>query len=278
MRKYLIPLAVASFFFIYPLCKKDEEGYDQLLKSSEPQEMRALCQQQREGVTKSVRGEGGQYCSIESQESDLFFFTEKGEVEMIEELKGVACLLEESGTKRFVEAEVADFNYNTEIFTTQNVKLCTLDGEKQSNFSNGLSIESQNAYYDGEKVTLCGSVHVENEMGEIFANEGFVDCENNKKHLHAKKVTLLGDIRMINKKKGQYALADIVEYFPDQGLVILKGEQVLFYDKNRGVELSAKEVHAKRDENKKESVQGIGDVRFLLDGPEMEKLQKKFQW
>ena len=79
---------------------------------------------------------------------------------------------------------------------------------------------------------------------------------------------------MKNRERPQYALADHVEYFPDEELLVMTAKnRVLFYDEERGMELVAYEVRAKRDEDGKESVQGVGDVRFLFEADELEKLR-----
>ena len=135
MYKYLIVLLLALLVFV-PLFKRDDAGYAKLLKSSEPQKARALCQQFREGVTKKMWTEEEQYCAITSASSELFFFTEKGDVEVIEELENVNCMLQERlfvkhgkkmQTLRLLKAKEASLNYNTQLFTSNNVSMWTYE-------------------------------------------------------------------------------------------------------------------------------------------------------
>ncbi len=131
--------------------------------------------------------------------------------------------------------------------------------------------------YIEKRAFVEGGLHYSDEHGEIYASRGVIDYVEEAGKLKPTQVTLMGDVQMVNLKRAHYALADRVEYFPDSELMILTAsKRVLFYDKERGMELSAKEVHAKRDEDKRESVQGIGDVRFLFGVGEFEKLQSKF--
>lgn len=149
----------------------------------------------------------------------------------------------------------------------------------------GQQLDCSRAWLDYTKKTSLiqgdPQLHFFDEHGEVFANSGIIDYVEDGKKLKPTKVTLVGDVKMVNEEKGQYALADTVEYFPDDEFMILKADpqkRVLFYDKKRSVELAAKEVHAKRDEEKRESVQGIGNVRFLFGAEELDKLQKNFRW
>ena len=130
--------------------------------------------------------------------------------------------------------------------------------------------------YLEKKAFVEGGLHYSDEHGEIYAKSGIIDYVDDEK-LRPVKVTLIGDVQIVNGKKEQYALADKVEYFPDLELMVLTAEKhVLFYDKERGMELAAKEVRAKRDDEGQESVQGMGDVRFTFGAGEFEKLQGKF--
>jgi hypothetical protein len=122
------------------------------------------------------------------------------------------------------------------------------------------------------------------EMGEIYADHAQIDYREVEGTLEATKITLLDNVRLINlgregKPASQYALADVVYYFPQEELMIFEGKKtkVLFYDKERDMQLSAHTVHAKRDPlTKKESIQGLGDVRFVFGPEELDKIKQRF--
>jgi hypothetical protein len=215
-------------------------------------------------------------------------------------------------------------------------------------------VESEEAHYDGECITLIGNVHVENAMGtvcsemavlkkdpnhltkidfpwielkskivlslseggllhcenlfldytnmtaliegkpqviytdsigEVYADRAQIDYRETDGTVEAVKVTLYDHVRLINmgteeKPASQYALADIVYYFPPERTMILEGKQnrVLFYDTLRDIQLSARTVRAQRDViTKKESVQGLGDVRFVFGPDELNKIKTRFK-
>lgn len=122
-------------------------------------------------------------------------------------------------------------------------------------------------------------------MGEVYADHARIDYREVDGSLEATKVTLYDNVRLVNmgsaeKPASQYALADIVYYFPPEQVMVLESKQnrVLFYDTLRDIQLSARSVRAQRDLiTKKESVQGIGDVRFVFGPDELDKIKTRFQ-
>ena len=76
-------------------------------------------------------------------------------------------------------------------------------------------------------------------------------------------------------------IADKVEYTPQTNEAVFTShnnlKRVLFYDKANDMEVSATTLKIKRDEaTKKETVKGIGDVRFSFVENEFEQLRKRF--
>lgn len=125
-------------------------------------------------------------------------------------------------------------------------------------------------------------VYFQDEENELYADKALVDYEEENEKFVLKKITLTGNIEMRvldnEEKKEQYACADIVECFPEEESVILKGtnnNRVLFFDKGRGVTISAEMVKAQKKEGK-EVVEGMGDVRFVFKDDEIEKLKNQF--
>jgi len=131
--------------------------------------------------------------------------------------------------------------------------------------------------YIKKQAYVEGGLHYSDQHGEIYARSGIIDYIEEDKKLKPTRVTLEGEVQMVNQKRAQYALADRVEYFPEKELMVMTAQKsVLFYDKERGMELSAKEVRARRDADGQDTVQGVGNVRFLFGAGEFEKLQGKF--
>jgi lipopolysaccharide export system protein LptA len=120
---------------------------------------------------------------------------------------------------------------------------------------------------------------------QVFADRAHIDYQEVNGTLEATRVTLYDNVRLVNlgsveKPTSQYALADEVTYFPPEQRMVLEGRQnrVLFYDTLRDVQLSARSVCAQKDRvTQKESVQGIGDVRFVFGPDELEKIKTRFK-
>lgn len=105
------------------------------------------------------------------------------------------------------------------------------------------------------------------------------------------KLKLEGNVSLLDRKNDRtapfdrpqilhYALADCVDYDPQTKEVLFSGskkKRVLFYDKENNLQVSAPKLKVKRDQaTKKESVQGIGDVRFSFLEREFEQLRERF--
>jgi len=115
---------------VVPLLQKKDEAYSALVQSSEPRELRSYCQQMREGITKGVWGE--QVCQLTSNHSELFFFGNRGEVELIEELDALECTVQEERffrqgqpmqRVRRLHAEAASLNYHTQLLHADDVQI-----------------------------------------------------------------------------------------------------------------------------------------------------------
>jgi hypothetical protein len=121
-------------------------------------------------------------------------------------------------------------------------------------------------------------------VGEIYADRAKVDYQEVDGALEAIQIILFDNVRLVNmgtleKPASQYALADEVHYFPKEGSTILEGKKnpVLFYDHQRDMQLSAYTVRAERDPiTKKETIHGVGNVRFTFGPEELEKIKERF--
>lgn len=134
---FVLLLAIGVGVLIYPVRDQDHAIYDALLKSSNPEKKEALLsysQQKREGVSKQIwyQDEAPLYFRIDSADSELFFFRQQNQLEVIEQLGKVTCMMQEElyyekgepmQKVRYLEAERACYNYNTHLFVAEEVEL-----------------------------------------------------------------------------------------------------------------------------------------------------------
>ncbi len=131
-------------------------------------------------------------------------------------------------------------------------------------------------------------VHFTDPMGEIFADEVFITYKEINKTMTPVKLLLKGHVWLLSRtsvdkedpgKILQFAVADRIEYdIPTKEMLCLAdlNKRVLFFDKNNNLQISASSVKAKRDlHTHKDSIQGIGDVRFSFIEKEYEQLKKR---
>jgi hypothetical protein len=130
-------LVIGIAWMVFPIRESDFALYNELLKSSNPDKNEAhlsYSQQKREGVCKQIwyQDEAPLYFRIDSDESELFFFRQNNKVEVVEELGKVTCVMQEElyfdGAKpmqkvRYLEAERACYNYNTQLFVAEEAEL-----------------------------------------------------------------------------------------------------------------------------------------------------------
>lgn len=126
----------------------------------------------------------------------------------------------------------------------------------------------------------------EDSKGEIFADKALIVYQEGGK---PQKIFLEGNVRILNHLTPsnqattatlQYALADELEYTPENEEMLFKAKEtrrVLFFDKVNNMQVSAPGLKICRDQTTgKESIQGIGDVRFSFVELEFEQLKQKF--
>ncbi len=133
-------------------------------------------------------------------------------------------------------------------------------------------------------------VFFEDDLGQIYADKLSLQYRLENKSITPKKLILEGHVKMLNSYAAgpdptspliRYALADKVEYdLPAKEALFSSNNQrkrVLFYDKANDLEVSAVRLKIKRDEiTKKETIKGIGDVRFSFIENEFEQLRRHF--
>jgi hypothetical protein len=144
--------------------------------------------------------------------------------------------------------------------------------------------------HNGNGEVLNGKqIHFQDRLGEIYADKAIVSYDYINRSIVPAKLILQGHVQILNrtaaddKDRGrflQYAIADEVEYFPLQSKMVFKaqnGGRVLFYDKANNFKVSAPALKIMRDPNsKKDSIKGVGDVRFSFIDEELEELRKRF--
>ncbi len=129
----------------------------------------------------------------------------------------------------------------------------------------------------------------QDRIGEIKADFIEANYTTNVRQIIPNKIVLKGHISIIqnghvntedSRPLLQYALADSIEFFPNDNIMILyadEGNRVLFFDKIQDFQMSADKVIIKRNElNKQESIQGIGKVHFIFNEDELVRFQKNF--
>lgn len=139
------------------------------------------------------------------------------------------------------------------------------------------------------KVIEGKQVYFKDNLGEIYSDKLTVQYTMLDGVPLPTKLILEGHVRLFGRSSAltedtstflQYALADVVEYNPQAKELVLvsKGKnRVLFYDRTNNLQVSAPKIKVRRDQTtNKESIQGMGDVRFSFIEKELEAMKKAF--
>lgn len=135
-------------------------------------------------------------------------------------------------------------------------------------------------------------VHFEDPMGEVLADTAIIEYSLINNKTVPSKITLAGNVKMHNSvhnelaERGkdilQYVIADAVVYnIPtrDMNLKSNDSKRVLFFDKLNHIQMSAPMLNIKRSSlSSKDSIQGVGDVRFRFLDSEVEQIKKRFNF
>lgn len=150
---------------------------------------------------------------------------------------------------------------------------------------NGNYLNCEYVFLDYTKMTshCTGNPQIaySDERTEVWADEAYVDYIEAEGSIQPVKVRLVNNVSLINLQCDQYALAERVTYYPKEQLMVLEGKEnrVLFFDKQQNMQISAHTVRAKRNlETHKDSIQTVGNVRFMFGPEELCKLKERFQW
>ncbi len=127
-------------------------------------------------------------------------------------------------------------------------------------------------------------------LGEMHADKVTLYYQNVDGKISPLRLLAEGNVYLLDRKGTpanedapltHYALADKIKYefvTKEALFTSAKKKRVLFYDKTKNLQISAPALKLKRDgTNQKESIQGMGDVRFSFLENEVERLQDRFE-
>jgi lipopolysaccharide export system protein LptA len=133
------------------------------------------------------------------------------------------------------------------------------------------------------KVDEKEQIIFENDDTLIYADKAFLEYALTDDVLEPASLDLKGNVRLTTRDANQSlrcACADRLNYSPNTQTLTLsanRGKKVLFWNEEQLLRISAQEVHITRDPlTKKESVKGIGNVRFAFTLEEHHLLNKVF--
>lgn len=134
-------------------------------------------------------------------------------------------------------------------------------------------------------------VFFKDAKGEIYADKAFVKYDYVNQKIAPARIVLQGNVKITNTLEQseenkppayQYILADRVDFIPQTKEMIFKAakeRRVLFFDKGNHLEVSAPGLKLIRDKATcKETVQGLGDVRFSFVESEFDQLRHHFSF
>lgn len=136
----------------------------------------------------------------------------------------------------------------------------------------------------------ASQVYIEDLLGEMYADSVQIDYSWQEGQFVLEKIALKGHVKLFNRFDGHleesssilhYGLADHVDYFPKEQELVLasaSGNRVLFFDKVNNIQMSAPSLKIKHDAAlHKNSIQGMGDVRFTFIEQEFEQIKQRFR-
>jgi len=132
-------------------------------------------------------------------------------------------------------------------------------------------------------------VFLHDDMGDIYADRVTIYYNISDQNFITSKIVLEGHVYILNrgavdpeKTKAflEYAIADTVEYAPQANEIYMSAagkKRVLFFDRVNNLQVSAPALKIRRDQTtNKDSIQGMGDVRFSFMKREIEEIEKHF--
>jgi len=137
-------------------------------------------------------------------------------------------------------------------------------------------------------IPITQQAYYQDLLGQIHADRFEIDFNLDQGKIHPTHIVMRGSVRMQNQLipdpqvqviLEQYAIADLVKYSPDtkqMTCVAKKGKRVLYFDKTKGLQVSAPGLHVTRGTKGEWEVQGKGNVRMKFTHQEVSQLQEIF--
>jgi len=192
-------------------------------------------------------------------------------IQQIQEGKRVLKMIRAKG-KTLLHYKDAQDNSSHQLmcFGTLKIDREKLNGFLDSPEMNGRVAEDQQIHYEGNEMTA-------------FSDKAYIEYSLVEESLQPVSLALKGNIRLTSAQAEaptRCALSDRLSYSPSTHTLILSadpGKKVLFWDEQQSLHISAAEVHITRDPNThKDSIKGVGNVKFTLTGEENSALKKIF--
>jgi lipopolysaccharide export system protein LptA len=194
---------------------------------------------------------------------------------------------------KLLSKEITIDTLNERVVCSENTVLTFLDADKKEHVmacAGPLEIDNEQM-----TIVLKGSheqqVVFQDDLGRLLANEATIHyVRQGQKKMEIEKISLEGNVKIYNKTKQtdeevhgqQYALADQVTYVLNSNelnLTSQEGRRVLLFDEINHLQISAPALKIHRDkETKKDSFQGMGDVRFNFMEQEMDQIKELFNF
>lgn len=141
------------------------------------------------------------------------------------------------------------------------------------------------------RVLAGNQVYFKDAKGEIYADKAFIKYDYFDNKIAPVRIVLQGNVKIANNLERsekdktpieQYILADRVDFIPQTNEMIFKshkGNRVLLFDQSNSLEVSAPGLKLIRDKaTRKETVQGLGDVRFNFVDGELDQIRRHFSF
>lgn len=114
---------------------------------------------------------------------------------------------------------------------------------------------------------------------KLTADHAELNYTQGDKTIHPQRLSLCGNIELTSSEnQNRCGVADQFFYYPETKQMVLsskEGKNVLFWDGEQQLSISAREVHITETE-RGESIKGIGNVRFAFSSAEHQLLKKLF--
>lgn len=282
----------ATYYFEVRLRPDDPTALAKLMQESTDLRTRKALEQTpahqtRQGVQKDIWTQ--HHVQIQSEHSDLTLSQNQGEIEAVERLKNIRCVIEADTA---LTADEGLYTLSSQQFIARTNCLLT----HQENWIRGtqieLDFERETVSYEHptgflapfhfqakkliwhkreDRIDLTDSVLIEQpDQFTLHADRGTLTLVSSK----PEKLFLEGNVQLLSSRvegKESFAIADTLTYNPhEKTLLFTSPRKVLFWQE--GLSLSAPQVLIREDR----TVEGKGDVHFTFDLEEQNYIDQLF--